>query len=914
LVGFINIGERKSVVEAGTKTGLLIYRFASDNSGAITGIDQFQGASDSLAAKVQSALSKFQETMSQYPQWYMVAGPAPAFYLPTDPVAIIEGKRMEAVRRNGMAGEIMIRLRSQLLDRLLIEYQGTSFILDASNIPEQAGLPASLPFQADFRALIQEATLLMPDLATVAASALQWQNGKPNNLAADQQAAFVAALKLAQGGGSGALEDGTTPFTGLFQAVRASNYVTKANLEVSISEPTAIKISFTNSAANGWAPNAVAWNTQLQHKEFSDQRFDPFLPIYLTWKLSLYPIKKGKDPQNYAASNLTDFFKMDEYAIDYEYDAQKPPFTIGNKISYSGSAILSKKATFSLTSQIDNFIANYPGDPNDSENPNTTLSEISESYKGRKITTQTMNGFNVGQLLRKYIPQIPISNLTTGRRETVTNPLQLAATNANVGDNWYNDHFNAEAPESVGKKALSNFGPLRGGFATLDELEVIDVFGQRMKIATPGINKDGSLQVMSAMTMSLASQTDKIYLPPRVLAPTRLWFRWLSAKHASGNKEDLVEMNTHPATSPVCGWIIPNHLADNLFFYDMDGKPIGSFGIEHSRLKYRTLAGNIDNPTDSLEQDIGKMGSPTVNQHLADFMWYICRKSGDHACDDATKQSGTDNSGFLDTLMQAILDSDQYINPANSPQDPSLAVLIGRPLAITRAVLSAETAGGLLPINQSDSRASDPWTKDVKADRNARRYEYQKRMETGTANLDQVQFPLRLGDVGNVDDGLIGYIIEEKGTDPYGKSTFYAPATPADSHGISAPSPHNIQLTLNAAPITITMLLDPRAPIHATTGILPVDSLRIPPDQFVDIMNDLQVTFFTMPVLAKRQELVVPLPAQRGFVWSWVNPANQTPTDLAENAANQIANWDYSPQTLIEGWLKLSPEPDAPEE
>ena len=91
----------------------------------------------------------------------------------------------------------------------------------------------------------------------------------------------------------------------------------------------------------------------------------------------------------------------------------------------------------------------------------------------------------------------------------------------------------------------------------------------------------------------------RAYLPPRVLAPSRVDAHWLSATFDStvpGFTDDFAESNDHPATSPVCGWIVPNHLDVSLAFYDSDGSPIGSFGLEHGVSKYRTWAGQPRQP------------------------------------------------------------------------------------------------------------------------------------------------------------------------------------------------------------------------------------------------------------------------------------------------------------------------------
>jgi hypothetical protein len=107
----------------------------------------------------------------------------------------------------------------------------------------------------------------------------------------------------------------------------------------------------------------------------------------------------------------------------------------------------------------------------------------------------------------------------------------------------------------------------------------------------------------------------------------------------------------------------------------------------------------------------------------------------------------------------------------------------------------------------------------------------------------------------------------------------------------------------------MTMLVDPRATVHATTGVLPVAGLDIPPDQYSQGMAGLAMTFFATPVLSKSQELVVPVPPEQGYDWFWITPGATAATPLSPNAANSNAVYNYTPQHVLEGWLKLAPQP-----
>ena len=109
------------------------------------------------------------------------------------------------------------------------------------------------------------------------------------------------------------------------------------------------------------------------------------------------------------------------------------------------------------------------------------------------------------------------------------------------------------------------------------------------------------------------ANAQKLYLPPRLLTPTRVEAHWLSAAFEDdvpGIDGDFVESSDQPATSPVCGWLVPNHLDTSLMCYDADGRPVGSFARIGGQLRYQTVAGNTANPRSDLSRTLGRRRRP----------------------------------------------------------------------------------------------------------------------------------------------------------------------------------------------------------------------------------------------------------------------------------------------------------------
>jgi hypothetical protein len=179
------------------------------------------------------------------------------------------------------------------------------------------------------------------------------------------------------------------------------------------------------------------------------------------------------------------------------------------------------------------------------------------------------------------------------------------------------------------------------------------------------------------------------------------------------------------------------------------------------------------------------------------------------------------------------------------------------------------------------------------------------------AGVPALQVPVRIGtaeiqtNAGSAipyfDDGVAGYFVSSDW------DTLYTPVEIDNSDGIvsvAAPGSHPISLVPNGPAATVTMLMDPRAAAHATTGILPVQSIAIPPDQYSQILNKLEITFLTAPVLAAQDPPAIPLPIEKDCSWYWVQ-VGEDAAALRPAQGVTDAVFPQHPQQLVDGWLKL---------
>lgn len=270
---------------------------------------------------------------------------------------------------------------------------------------------------------------------------------------------------------------------------------------------------------------------------------------------------------------------------------------------------------------------------------------------------------------------------------------------------------------SSAPKPLNQFNPMRSGAIRITRLRLIDSFGQVKEF-----NHERDNAIITPQQFTTPGSDHLVWLPPRLVQPTRVDFRWLSAA------DETREMHEAVATQPICGWVLPNNLDTSLMFYASDGKALGFLRQQQGAIFWQSAPGR--------NREVDEI----PNIHLKQMVNYLQAQ----------------NLNFLKAFITALNQALENIAPENFAQNQSLALLMGRPIAIVRASLNLELQGQPA-VNQSwDSFRLDLERTDREAD-----------------NFTQVQVPVRVGEYQQFNDGVVGYWIEAGNS--YQQETFFAP-------------------------------------------------------------------------------------------------------------------------------------------
>ncbi len=598
---------------------------------------------------------------------------------------------------------------------------------------------------------------------------------------------------------------------------------------------------------------------------FSIWKQQPWHPFLLEWQVEVLPVKYQNNLHSETRDYNQDFIHSNYTLPENSPDLSAKTTEILRAANiYSGSCIVTPHASFKMKEQIEAYLHHKKvfGDKsvmdayfsehqltnsknsylNDSRNietvktwyegkylshnsrlvtkekdPNYTILRVCQELQTVNCFSQVLGGFNAGLLMHKQTMQLQINDpigfddykgFTEKVRQAVCDRLRVAPI------------------------PFNDFNPIRTGVMRILRLRLINTFGQFKDLDTQGLIV--TEKMLPASNYNLPNTRNWVFLPPRLVQPSRLNFRWLSAD--SGEQEA-----NNPVTTPICGWLLPNNLDKSLMVYDGSGNALGSV---NQQAKWNSAPGT----------DIVVQSDEISNLYLRKIVERLTIQTNDTGVIIQRKQDFIRN--FISVINTALAN----IEPESFAQHQELALLMGSPIAIVRTSLNLELQG--LP---NIHHGWNEFRQDL------------QRQERDTDEVTCVKFPMRIGEYQQLNDGVIGYWQENQ--DGSLSNAFYAPQSDhsQDQQIITHPSDKLIfWQALADAPQNFTLLIEPRGKVHITSGILPTKFIDLPPSYYTEALKNIEITFLTAPILTEAYKIKLPLPQEVGYAWSWLQKERLT--------------------------------------
>jgi hypothetical protein len=442
----------------------------------------------------------------------------------------------------------------------------------------------------------------------------------------------------------------------------------------------------------------------------------------------------------------------------------------------------------------------------------------------------------------------------------------------------------------------SPFIRLRAGFLRVLRLRMVDCFGQFVDLAGSSeiATADGArITVSSPMRVTDAAtnkvRPDLVELAPRFTSPARLMLRYLDAGGGDAEASEKI--------SPICGYLMPNHLDGDLLFFEASGASKGAVRPEPG-------AGVVWEDAPGQPTSIGKLPARALdNAALAG----IAQALLDWGIADATPGAPGDETALSAFLR--IIDSTLWsVDPFGHTGDEHLSLLIGHPVVVIRAQVTLEV--------------KEP---------------------VGVDAVASIAVPLRLGALTHWQDGLLGYFVNDDYRTLYcadqavagfarqigPNQGFQQSVTETANYYNDFSKDVGVDSTKGASPVdhayvddsgvvfirpnqkvALTLLVEPHTVVHATTGLLPRKEIGMRREWIAPALALLAPTFRFGPVLVDPKRIRMPVASDLHGTWTWSHRTDATTwaEDKVINAQGD-ARLAPDPAEGQEGWLKMTPEP-----
>ena len=652
----------------------------------------------------------------------------------------------------------------------------------------------------------------------------------------------------------------TLPASNLPQTtIDKQDYLTLSTITAASASPSWLPANWDQQAAVPSADVVSGLNTQLT----ATTAVESWRPLSLYWETKFQQFagvgtingSENSTPHFSVTHYQTDFisnnFELDDKGIDWIPQPNSEPEN-ANTAYYRGRVILTSQAVKTLKSQIlqlTNQVADPPAKSsglNLPANLNSGLTKtlICNAYdSGATTLSQTLNGFNDRLLMLQRLNQVSIFD--PGCTESWV--LSKSPTWDPDSQSFYNQ---IGLQQRTSPRQIDIYNPIRAGKCEVTQLTLVDAFGQTRlwNYSAQPLNT----RISQALPNETSTGTDAapaFFMPPRFSQPARLMYRWLAADGSNDT-----EANLSPATSPICGWLTLNRIDETIMVFPADGSLVGWIPADGGSMTYMP----------------GKSKSDITDSYLSQVVTQL-EKSGNN---------------FYDDINTALL----TIEPHGHQQLTARSVLESRPLAIARVDMQLQLSGAPSPHQGYQVLGLDMDSTD------SANPPYLEREDCGFTAVD---FPVRLGDVSMDNDGLVLYwqVSSQAIGDTY-------QVVSEDST-----NPASISLTAQGATSIAQALLlfDPRAPVHLSSGILPVEQAVIPPAMFADALNDMTYLMQVGPIVTPPDSVTLPLPVEaNGWQWQYLQgntwQSAQTPVGSDGKLHQQ-----HQPAVIRQGFLQALP-------
>jgi hypothetical protein len=444
--------------------------------------------------------------------------------------------------------------------------------------------------------------------------------------------------------------------------------------------------------------------------------------------------------------------------------------------------------------------------------------------------------------------------------------------------------------------------PMFGGTMRLLAMRLVDGFGRVLSLDTTRITTTRSLEV--------AGVPNAIMLRPRVQHAARWVVRFVGAADPAATDgtaapDACVDQITPEAMiNPVAGFLLPDHIDESLEVFATDGTPIGE--LSHDAITGAVMWETA--PGRPIPPDAGPFAGLSATQTpIADVA------AGVLLADVAGRAIvGSLGTSALTAMLRAIDTTLWTIDTYAALGSPSIAGLMGRPVAVVRATIKLE-------VPHDSNEVSIAHIGGAAA------------RQAVFAAVADMRLPFRLGALERSDDALLGFYVGNDFTHLHLVDKVVQSQATASGRLTGALGQLGAVIDLTAVPLThpyivaedelwihpcqtiaLTLLMLPAGRVHVTSGLLPRKALSLAEDWVRVGLKTMSPSVRVGPVLVDPTEIRLPMIRAMGPRQRFTRRTGPlTWRDDPITSATQAAYLPRMPHEAQEGWVRVAPADDA---